>query len=524
MDLDEDHLPIHPSNATLDIHGVEADPKLRVTALIPLESQPHPGWGIWPDVCDDDSVSYMEQLIADRQPFTKSMWPGGDTSEPFITFPSVVVIHENKKRSTHSRKPGGKNIKQRHCIKKTSSARKQRRISTYFSIAAPSISQHEQLLAILSGLSSQFNKLHQQFNSFRKQLRRSKRRSSCKRSSFHSLLLSSKTCNRSDKGCQTCNRSDKGCQTDLTNSNSDAADNNIVTFLACLLSLLFNTCTFISVIFILQPETDMDVDGTTSLSPMVSQYAAQHYLQIESTTRPPVQGTTVHNASQQPSLVHITPVQNPTPVQSSPVHDSDLEMPKSQLPSASAQYDTSAAPLDLHHSLSPTPKSPPFQDLLFSGVEIHSPICPDPITPTQPRYDSSANPASRRVCLFPLSTQTFSPERSPTKSPASITGFAVHAAGLNAFSATSTSHSPVSNTTVHVDEPQPADNTEIVEVSDCDGTPPRQTPTYFPCMEENYVSKELFRSKDIPVPTLICQLPQIQWDLFYKSISKFGET
>ncbi|KAL0864718.1 hypothetical protein Bca101_043836 [Brassica carinata] len=42
MDLDIDHLPMYPSIATLDIHGVEADPKLVVAALIPVESQSQP--------------------------------------------------------------------------------------------------------------------------------------------------------------------------------------------------------------------------------------------------------------------------------------------------------------------------------------------------------------------------------------------------------------------------------------------------------------------------------------------------
>ncbi|KAG2331340.1 hypothetical protein Bca52824_002520 [Brassica carinata] len=107
MDLDVDHLPIYPSIATQDIHGVEADPKLAVTALIPVERQPQPGWGVWPDVCDDDRTEYMEQRIADRQPFTKAMWPGGDASEPFITFPTIVELPVSRKRSTRSRKTNG---------------------------------------------------------------------------------------------------------------------------------------------------------------------------------------------------------------------------------------------------------------------------------------------------------------------------------------------------------------------------------------------------------------------------------
>ncbi|KAG2304871.1 hypothetical protein Bca52824_033522 [Brassica carinata] len=282
------------------------------------------------------------------------------------------------------------------------------------------------------------------------------------------------------------------------------------------------------------PETDMDVDATHSLSPLISQYAAHQYLQKECTTMPYVQGTTVHIEPQHPSPVTATPVHNQSPVQSSPVrdqspvqsspvHDSDVDAQKSPAAIASALYDTGAAPPDLHDPSAYTPKSPPSQAPLFSDVDIHLHISADPITPTQPKYDSSAGPASRRACLFPLSPRPGSLESSPTKSQNSIPGFAVHAAGVNAFSATATSHPPVSTTTVHVDEAQPTDNNDVIELSDCDGTPPRRTPTYFPCMEGNYVAKELFKCKDIPAPTLICQLPQIQWDLFYKSISKFGE-
>ncbi|KAJ4885202.1 Uncharacterized protein Rs2_35295 [Raphanus sativus] len=167
--------------------------------------------------------------------------------------------------------------------------------------------------------------------------------------------------------------------------------------------------------------------------------------------------------------------------------------------------------------------SPPFQEVLFRGVQIFSPISPDPPTPTQPKYDSSAGPASRRGCLFPLSPRPSPPEISPTKSPGSTEGFAVHAAGVNAFSATATSNPPLSSPTVPSNKGQPSENMDVTEISDCEGTPPRRTPTYIPCMEENYVAKELVKCKDIPAPSLICQLPQIQWDLFYKSISKFGE-
>lgn len=176
----------------------------------------------------------------------------------------------------------------------------------------------------------------------------------------------------------------------------------------------------------------MDVDCS---SPIISQYAAHHYRPEPSTTLLPVQEDTIHSRSIQASPVHTTTVHN------TPLHLND-----SQTAKASALYDTSA--LDLQHSPAETPQSPTFQEILFRGVQINSPISPDPITPPQPKYDSSAGPAPRRACLFPLSPRPSSSEISPAKSPSSIDGFAVHAAGVNAFSATATSHPPKSPTTI----------------------------------------------------------------------------
>ncbi|KAG2248950.1 hypothetical protein Bca52824_088578 [Brassica carinata] len=85
MDLDGPNLPFYPAPCASDIISVEADPDLQVTSLIPIHSQPQPGWGVWPDVSNDDRVSYMEKLIADHLPFTKDLWHGGITSEPLIT-------------------------------------------------------------------------------------------------------------------------------------------------------------------------------------------------------------------------------------------------------------------------------------------------------------------------------------------------------------------------------------------------------------------------------------------------------
>ncbi|KAF2602809.1 hypothetical protein F2Q70_00026732 [Brassica cretica] len=119
MDLEDGNLPQHKSINAIHIRRVEFDPNLVVTPIIPIESQPQPGWGLFPDDVKDDSVIYLEQLIADQHSFNKHMWHGGVTSEPIIKKPKNM----GKKKSA----PIKKSLKPRQ-----PSARKQRRISSYF--------------------------------------------------------------------------------------------------------------------------------------------------------------------------------------------------------------------------------------------------------------------------------------------------------------------------------------------------------------------------------------------------------
>lgn len=178
---------------------------------------------------------------------------------------------------------------------------------------------------------------------------------------------------------------------------------------------------------------DMEIDDPLTISPLVSQYGALHYaLNACNTTA----------TEQLSDPVHITPEHNVNPVHNSPSHGSPLTCP--------ALYDTSAPPLNLHDALEPEPNSPTFADRLSPRVQIDSPFSEDPVTPTQPKYDSSAHTASRRAWLFPLSPLASTPDNSPNKSSDSISGFAPHAASVNAFSATATSNRPVSTSTIPI--------------------------------------------------------------------------
>ncbi|KAF8092264.1 hypothetical protein N665_0420s0026 [Sinapis alba] len=82
MDLTEPHLPNHPSIDLNEVLLVEDNPELVVVSKIPVTRGPQPGWGVWSDESVDEKIVYMEQLIRQNHRFTKSMWPGGDSSEP----------------------------------------------------------------------------------------------------------------------------------------------------------------------------------------------------------------------------------------------------------------------------------------------------------------------------------------------------------------------------------------------------------------------------------------------------------
>ncbi|CAN7014111.1 unnamed protein product [Brassica oleracea var. botrytis] len=142
MDLEDGNLPQHKSINAIHIRRVEFDPNLVVTPIIPIESQPQPGWGLFPDDVKDDSVIYLEQLIADQHSFNKHMWHGGVTSEPIIKKPK----NRGKKKSA----PIKQSLKPRQ-----PSARKQRRISSYFMRSTTQSFTNVQLTEMVIQLSTQ---------------------------------------------------------------------------------------------------------------------------------------------------------------------------------------------------------------------------------------------------------------------------------------------------------------------------------------------------------------------------------
>ncbi|CAN7086713.1 unnamed protein product [Brassica oleracea var. botrytis] len=111
MDLEDGYLPQHKSIDSISIRRVEFS----------LDS----GWGEWPNDPKDDCVIYMEQLIADQFTFSKGMWPAGVTTEPLLNKP-IARAHRKGMFPTRVKQ----SLKPKKVIKKETSSRKQRRISS----------------------------------------------------------------------------------------------------------------------------------------------------------------------------------------------------------------------------------------------------------------------------------------------------------------------------------------------------------------------------------------------------------
>ncbi|CAN7140061.1 unnamed protein product, partial [Brassica rapa subsp. narinosa] len=135
MELTEPNLPSHPSIELDSVLQVEVNPSLLVTPIIPIARGPQPGWGVWPNVEVDEKVGYMEQLIANNHQFTKSMWPGGDCSEPVFIVTPPPVQPEHKKHTVPRKRKDSK-LKPRKCSKKRASTTSQRRITRLFAASS----------------------------------------------------------------------------------------------------------------------------------------------------------------------------------------------------------------------------------------------------------------------------------------------------------------------------------------------------------------------------------------------------
>ncbi|KAL0715188.1 LOW QUALITY PROTEIN: hypothetical protein Bca4012_064510 [Brassica carinata] len=460
IELEEGCLPPHTSITSLDIRRVEFDSDLVVTPIIPIESQPEPGWGVWTDDEKEDSVIYLEQLIADGYTFNKQMWPGGATSEPLIGKPKTSVKKKpvTIKQSLKSRQPSAT-----------------KRISSYFKRSSNNSFTNAQLTEIVIQLTKQLKQL-------RRVMKRRNKRSHGRQSSFHATLPLRKKSYASPHPCQHNNEGDAAMETDeLPNKQHDAAS---------------------------EPD-----ELPESLSPIISQYAAQ--LQRDQIAAPqPVCNSSIHTPTVHVPSDHIDDSVHTSPPGSQMITTTDppnndelddydepprtpvtVQPPWSQL--NSVIYDKSEHPnsLEIHH-------------ILYHGVRIYDSINPDP-----PIFDSSIPPASPRRSRLLLSPLPTTPLSSPTKISDNVAGFAVHAATVNAFAATASSNSPPCLGSRSFSPKESVDG--VVDLTNV-----KDTGRHVPTLEENHLAQELSRSPLIPALAVISPLPELEWDLFYNIISQ----
>nr|VDD45806.1 unnamed protein product [Brassica oleracea] len=255
----------------------------------------------------------MEQLIADHRPFTKDLWHGRVTSEPFITTTTNDEDQPKAKKTKPEAPPKNaykpkpltkKVLKARKTSKKKDTVRKQRRISSYFHSAAPSSTSEDKILELLSAISNHVSKFQKESKLLRKLLKRKKTTTSLKRSAFNTLLGEGLV----KKGNTAV--AHKGCQTEATNVNVPVSSHDVC-----------HT----------EPKADSShhtlqapMEEDHSHSPVVSQYAAQLYgstSHSKSTTGEPVHATSVHASPIHTSPIHTSPIPA-SPIHTSPIHNS----------------------------------------------------------------------------------------------------------------------------------------------------------------------------------------------------------
>ncbi|CAN6859500.1 unnamed protein product [Brassica oleracea] len=466
MDLEDGTLPQHKSINAIHIRRVEFDPNLVVTPIIPIESEPQPGWGLFPDDAKDDSVLYLEQLIAGQHSFNKHMWHGGVTSEPIIKKPKIRVKKKAAtiKQSLQTRQP---------------SAKKQRRISSYFTRSTTQSFTNVQLTEMVIQLSTQVKQL-------KREMKRRKKRSHVRLSSFNKLLFRRKQSN--------------------TPSHTPEPSHN-------------------------QDDAPMETDELPqTTSPIISQYEAQLHRDSadDHLARSPVTDHCIHTESVHVSPNHINPC-----VHTSPDHNDDsrqVSLVFNQTPQPSQvithpnddtdDYDepprtpvSVQPPWDELNSVvydkSDHPNIPEINHILYHGVRIYDPINPDPLI-----FDSSIP----RSLLLP-SPQPKIILTSPTKSNDILPGFAVHATTVNAFTATASSESPPSLPFKVTESPPSLLFKDQNAHGVVDLTATKDVESHVPSLEENHLANELSKSPLIPAVTLISPLPGLEWDLFYNTVS-----
>ncbi|KAG5398122.1 hypothetical protein IGI04_019936 [Brassica rapa subsp. trilocularis] len=482
----------------------------------------------------------MEQLIADHRPFTKDLWHGGDTSAPLITTATNDEDQPKSKKIKPEAPPKNakpvtkKVLKPRKTSKKKDTVRKQRRISSYFHAASSSRISNDKILELLTAISDQVSKLQKESKLLRKLLKRKKTTTSFKRSAFNTLLGEGLV----KKGKTAF--AHKGCQTEPTNDNVPVSSHDVPLTVRLTYIIFWFSSTCHSRKLLWRKITFSRPSSANTLHSVTAQFLTASQQPPPPSTPPPstspihtspIHTSPIHTSPNphfphphltHPHLPHTSPSTSPihiSPIHISPIHTSPIHIsPICTSPNSILNTPPFATNPTTPPSLRPLS---PIYDA--SAHPNNSPIAisPEPPSLSQPRYDTSCNQSSQKR-NFPLSPLHLTPETSPKKGSDSLPGFVGHASTINAFSATATSKPSSAAKTKHssAQQAQPTEDSDVVSLSDSDGSPAPKRPKHIPSIEENHLAKQLERCKTVPAPDLISPLSQIEWDLFEKIISK----
>ncbi|CAN6972761.1 unnamed protein product [Brassica rapa subsp. trilocularis] len=283
MDLEDGYLPQHGSINFLDIRRVEFSSNLSVSPVIAIENQAEPGWGDWPNKTKDDRLIYLEHLISEKYTFNKAMWPGGVTTEPLLKNPKARGHRHGNKKLTRV----NQSLKPKPTIKKETSSRKQRRISSYFTRSNVNTFTNEQLTEMVLVLQKQMKQMQNLLN-------QKKRKAHGRQSSFHTVLSRCKkqrSSHHEDQGAPI--------DQDFPDTHQSGVETAPVKPLAS------------------DPPTDQVVDAMERdnhedpQSPLISQYAAHIHRQASknmNTTPDDIPNKTVHTTTVHASEVKLSMV------------------------------------------------------------------------------------------------------------------------------------------------------------------------------------------------------------------------
>ncbi|WZZ32271.1 hypothetical protein YC2023_015672 [Brassica napus] len=296
-------------------------------------------------------------------------------------------------------------LKPKSVNNKNTSVKKQRRISSYFTRSSTTSLTNEQLTEMVIELQRGMKHLHQL-------IKRKKKRSHGKQSSFHTLL----------------NRSKKPDTPQNTDNPEPSFRNDEPNDQDVLARDTYELPQRQSPIHEAQPEAfplhdaapnDQDVGAmeTDELpliqSPIISQYGAQLHRHSTQTLNdhPPIHTPDVHTSN----------VHNQETDQVSAMETDDTEMnttnPNSPawLEVTPKRYNFSSPNTNSAiYDKSEHPNSPPFNHVLLHGVRIYEPLSPDPSSPG-PKFDSSLAPSSPLRNPLLLSPEPMTPLTSPKR-------------------------------------------------------------------------------------------------------------